>query len=81
MRKIASNGAGCPTYRILDARGRPTTLSTESNTIVLTEVANSPNGRTQRSIRLMARHAGVLKSHGQTTNKPPSWSWPVEQSS
>lgn len=46
--------------------GRPMRLSTDSINKVLTEVTKPPASRTQWSIRSMARHAGVSKSHVQT---------------
>ena len=46
--------------------GRPMRLAAESINTVLTEVTKPPASRTQWSIRSMARHAGVSKSHVQT---------------
>jgi len=46
--------------------GRPMRLPAESINTVLTEVTKPPASRTQWSIRSMARHAGVSKSHVQT---------------
>jgi len=45
--------------------GRPTRLSAARLSKVLTEVTRAPLTRTQWSIRSMARHAGVSKSHVQ----------------
>ena len=46
--------------------GRPMRLSAEAVNTVLTQVTKPPASRTQWSIRSMARHAGVSKSHVQT---------------
>jgi transposase len=47
--------------------GRPLRLGVEKINRVLTEVTQPPGSRSQWSIRSMARHAGVSKSHVQSS--------------